>query len=957
MHDKYLKIGFLNVGSLGTKHDDFIASVASHSFDIVAVNETWLRPGEEGRAPTVPGYRLRHTPRPLTVRGGRGGGVGFYLKRGLTVRACSTPTDPRYESIEQMWITLSLNGVKLAIGTAYRPPRSDLDLFLDAITDTISSLTKCDHYVLLGDFNVNMLNTGCQTLKVCEFLNSLSLKQLVDSPTHFTDHSQTLIDLVCTNINNTSVCVEPFGAIHGHSLVICKLNIKRSKYKPHTVAYRPITKIDRDKFDDELAHLDWEVIRNLPNVNDMVEALNRNIVSVFDKHAPVKTCLIKDHSHPWITDTIKFMMHLRNEALAKYRKIRSESKKVYYKQLKSLVSSSLFYEKVAYFKQNINNKINEPKTLWKNLKSTVLPPKPFHDLPSHFRDPDQINSNFLNVPGNPISNVTECTFFESHRFSDTSFSLHPVSTDQVLRYFGQLKSNAGGYDGITLDMITLTFPHTIEVITDIVNKSIVSATFPDIWKIASVRPLPKITNPTELKDLRPISILPCLSKIAEKAICQQLSRYLEENNILPELQSGFRKRRGTSTALLDVTDNILSAQDKGMCTLLVLLDFSRAFDCINIELLLCKLKYYGFDDNAIKWFQSYLYNRQQRVEVRLSNGSTLTSSLTPINRGVPQGSILGPLIFILYCADIINSLKRCRYHIYADDVQVYISFDPREHVNALRDLNEDLNRIAGWAEVNGLVLNPTKTKYMLFGTKSQISALPSTIHVVLMGELVERVTEARNLGLTMDAELRYEAHVAKSVRTCFYRLRILYKIRPYLSEELRVRLVESLVLSNLNYADTVYGPRLLARTERLIQRVQNACARFCFKIPPRSHVTPFINQHSILKMKSRRKLHLACLLFGVIKYQEPSYLYKKLSWIASKRQRPVRQCSQQLSTEPHSTAAFRGSFRYAATKCWNNIPPPIRNIKTLGTFRTHLRKFLIDSQKELGMTISNTSII
>lgn len=957
MPDKYLKVGLLNVGSLGTKHDDFIASVVSHSLDVVAVNETWLRPGEEGRAPTVPGYRLRHTPRPLTVRGGRGGGVGFYLKRGLTVRTCSIPTDPRYESIEQMWITLSLNGIKLAIGTAYRPPRSDLDLFLDAITDTISSLTNCDHYVLLGDFNVNILNTSCQSQKLFEFLNSLNLKQLVNSPTHFTDHSETLIDLVCTNINHTSVCVEPFGAIHGHSLVICKINIKRCKHKPQTVTYRPIKKINREKFDDDLLHMNWEAICDLPHINDMIEQLNRNMITIFDEHAPVKTSLIKDHTYPWITDTIKFMMNLRNEALAKYRTTKSESKKVYYKQLKSLVSSSLFYEKVAYFKQNINNKINDPKTLWKNLKSTVLPPKLFNDLPSHFRDPDQINRNFLNVPGNPISNVTSCTFFESHRFSDASFSLHPVSTDQVLRYFGQLKSNAEGCDGITLDMLSLTLPHTVKVITDIVNKSIVSATFPDIWKVATVRPLPKIANPTELRDLRPISILTCLSKIAEKAVCQQLSQYLEKNQILPEMQSGFRKQRGTSTALLDVTDNILSAQDKGMCTLLVLLDFSRAFDCINIELLLCKLKYYGFDDAAIKWFRSYLSNRQQRVEIRQSNGSSLISSLTPVDRGVPQGSILGPLIFILYCADITHSLKRCRYHIYADDVQVYISFKPSDYINALTDLNDDLNRIACWAEVNGLVLNPIKTKYMLFGTKCQISALPSTINVVLMGESVGRVYEARNLGLTMDAELRYEAHVAKLVRTCFHRLKVLYKIRPYLSEELRIQLVESLVISNLNYADAVYGPRLLARTERLIQRVQNACARFCFKIPPRSHVTPFINQHSILKMKSRRKLHLACLLFGVIKYKEPSYLYNKLSWIASKRDRPVRQCSQQLSTEPHSTAAFRGSFRYAATKCWNNIPPPIRNIKSLGTFRTHLRKFLIDSQKTLGMTITNTSII
>lgn len=262
-----------------------------------------------------------------------------------------------------------------------------------------------------------------------------------------------------------------------------------------------------------------------------------------------------------------------------------------------------------------------------------------------------------------------------------------------------------------------------------------------------------------------------------------------------------------------MTDNILSAQDKGLCTLLVLLDFSRAFDCINIDLFLSKLNYYGFDQNTIHWFQSYLTNRRQRVEIQLSDGSSLVSSLTSVYRGVPQGSILGPIIFILYCADIINSLKRCRYHIYADDVQVYISFKPSDYDIAISDLNDDLDRIACWAEENGLVLNPTKTKYMLFGSKNQISAVPATLSVTLLGESVSRVSEARNLGLNMDAGLRYESHVAESVRTCFYRLKVLYKIRRYLSEELRIQLAESLVLSNLNYADVVIGPRLLARTD------------------------------------------------------------------------------------------------------------------------------------------------
>lgn len=182
-------------------------------------------------------------------------------------------------------------------------------------------------------------------------------------------------------------------------------------------------------------------------------------------------------------------------------------------------------------------------------------------------------------------------------------------------------------------------------------------------------------------------------------------------------------------------------------------------------------------------------------------------------------------------------------------------------------------------------------------------------------------------------------------------------MRPYLSIDLRIQLVESIVLSKLNYADVVIGPRLLSRTQRLVQRVQNACARFCFDVPFKAHVSPFLNKHFILKMKHRRKLHLACLMFGVMKYKSPSYLYEKLSWMSSSRDCGSRQCSKQLVTQRHSSACFRGSFRYAASKCWNNIPPPIRNLLSLHYFKFKLKKFLFDHQKDQESLRCDTSVL
>lgn len=937
--DSNLKIGLYNPGSLGTNHDNIVASFSKHCMDLVAINETWVNSSEDNRAPTIPNYRLRHIPRPSFIAN-RGGGVGFYVKKGIVARKWAHPVTPLHASVEQMWLTTSVKGKKLVVGTAYRPPRLNVDMFFDALTDSVNASPCCDNLILLGDFNIN---DNYKLKKFQTFLECLSLNQVVTMPTHFTDTTESLIDVVCTNLPVKNIIHDAVGRSIGHQLIVCEFKIKRDKIPPSFLIHRPLNNVLIDLFNSDLKKIHWNSIASLEDVNDMVEQFSSSVLILFDLHAPVKTTIIKDRTYPWITFTIKEMMSLRDEALLVYRKTKSESKKIYYKDLKSEVNRALFFEKVAYFNQNINKNINDPKSLWKNLKSTIVPTK-LSALPSHFDSPDAINTNFLNIPGIHYIDMSQLTYYEYHTYSEAVFNINLVNCQQIIKIIKSFKSNAEGPDKINLKMLLMTLPETLEVITSIINTSISTSTFPKAWKSATVRPLPKISEPVVMKDLRPISILPCASKILERAVCSQLTEFLEANALLPEVQSGFRKGRSTATALLDVTDNILGAQDKGLVTVLVLLDFSRAFDAINNTLLLSKLSYYGFSASAVKWFNSYLSDRYQHVKLTNLDGTFSISNEVLIERGVPQGSILGPILFIIYTSDLAHCIKHCKYHIYADDVQIYISFRPEDALAAILSLNEDLARISDWSYRNSLVLNPLKTKYMVIGTKHKLDKLDLPIDISLMGEPIERVYEARNLGLNLDAGLRFEKHVADSIRTCFYKLKVLYNIRPYLSEDLRIQLVESLVLSRLNYLDTVTGPRLLSRTQRLIQRVQNACARFCFKIPYKAHVTPFLNHKSVLKMKARQKLHLSCLLFGVIKHESPGYLYERLTWFS--KTRSLRRCSTQLSTQYHRTTAFRGSFRYAASKCWNNIPPPIRDLQSIHGFKYKLKKFLLDHQKQ-----------
>ena len=936
------KVGLYNAQSLNTCGDDFILAVDSFAPDLLAINESWLREGCDALAPVIPSYKFKMLPRPQDVRGGRGGGLAYYIRKGVKTRTLRHPVSV----VEQWWLKINVNGLKIAVGTAYRPPWQSIDLFLDALTESVTLFGNHDKIVLLGDFNINQTDTRSPAFhKFNSFLQSVNLSQIVNVPTHFTDNSATIIDVVCTDV--AVKCIEAchVSGINGHLMVKVTFHIKKQKFLPKFITYRPIKNITLESFNKELVACNFSAILNLSSVSDTVEAFNQCIVDLFDRFAPLRTSYIKQKPLPWVTDNIRFMINLKDNAFERYRSTNLESHKSYYKSLKSQVQSAIFCEKRAYFNYNINNHCKDPKTLWKNLKGKVLTDYKTEQLPSHFNNPEEINDNFLTIPGTGDDvPVTEIMYFKSHRYGNAVFSLKPVDEIAVGRAILSIDSNAQGFDDISMDMILLTLPHTLPHITAIINRSIVTSTFPFPWKTAVVTPIPKINPPLNLSDLRPISLLPFLSKVLERIVYAHLVDFLEKNNILPYFQSGFRRGVSTSTALLDVVDNVLTAQENGMATILVLLDYSRAFDSLSIPLLLSKLTFYGFDAETLLWFTSYLNERSQMVRIRLRNGDTTCSGKKPVNRGVPQGSILGPILFILYTADIVKSINHSRYHLYADDAQIYVHVDSRNVAPSLDKLNSDLNRIALWSAKNALVLNPNKSKYMVLGSKKQVcNILAQDPSVNILGSQVQFVNQAKNLGIIMDSHLRFEDHIVGIARNCLFRLKVLYKLRRFLSEDVRLNLCESLVLSKLNYGDVVTGPCLLSTSKRLIQRVQNACFRFCYSVPPRTHISPYLNSKSLLNMQSRRNLHFSGLVHTVIKMKFPKYLYDKLEW-ASCTYNSRRAHKPILVTPFHRTRAFEGSFRFQASKCWNDLPPPLQRPLSKLTFKNNLKKVLLEKQ-------------
>jgi hypothetical protein len=375
--------------------------------------------------------------------------------------------------------------------------------FLDALTSTITSFGTHDGLVLLGDFNINTLEPNSSNCKLLtQFLYSVGLNQVVNEPTHYTAHSHSLIDVVCTDLQIDCLHLTQTPDLGGHAMVTAALKIKKNRPTPHWISYRPIKNIIPEQLNVDLNAIDWGCVNGLNCVNSMVEAFTLCIVGLFDLHAPIIRRKIKYPPHPWITDTIRTMMHMRNKYHKKHRKHNTEADRDSYRRMRQIVTAAIESEKRTYFSTHITANINNSKKLWRNLKNTVLlDSKHNTELPPFFNDPHLINSHFLSVPGNDNVTISQLSYFEHHRHSAATFSFKAVDERVVLNTIKRLKSNAQDNDNISLEMLKLTLPQTLVTITAITNQSLDECAFPTYWKLAVVRPLPKRSDPTTVHDL------------------------------------------------------------------------------------------------------------------------------------------------------------------------------------------------------------------------------------------------------------------------------------------------------------------------------------------------------------------------------------------------------------------------------------------------------------------------
>jgi len=531
---------------------------------------------------------------------------------------------------------------------------------------------------------------------------------------------------------------------------------------------------------------------------------------------------------------------------------------------------------------------------------------------------------------------TRCQLHVQPPSTPASFlQFRPVTEDEVTRAIMSSPNKYCELDPVPTSLLKQCSSILAPPITNIINLSLTSGIFPDQFKHSVIKPLLKkpSLDKESLLNYRPVSNLPFLSKLTERLVKSQLMEHLTNNSLLNSHQSAYLKFHSTETVLLSLHDHLVQSISHQKITGLCLLDLSAAFDTIDHTILVDRLSsWFGLGGSALAWISSYLSFRTFAVSVK-----NQVSSPFPVSYGVPQGSVLGPLLFILYTTPLSHIIQSnsMDHHLYADDTQLYISFKPVCFQEATCALSATFRAISDWMSTNLLALNPSKTEFLLIGTPQQRAKLTDSSLQLTPDTCLSSAPSAPNLGFVFDEHLTYHDQISAVSKTCFYHIRDLRRIRPFLDHSTAAVIATSLVHSKLDYCNSLYLNLPKSELNRL-QRIQNTLARVVANTRRRDHITPTLQSLHWLKVQERINYKVVSLTYNVLQTSHPSYLSRLLTLQPARSTRS----SQFITLYPPSVTSNRAilnrSFSYSAPRLWNSLPTYLRTPKTVDTPCTNL---------------------
>ena len=780
---KNICLSYLNVNSIRNKVDDLFNLVGAY-IDILAVGETKLDASFPDAQFCKPNFR-----KPFRLdKSQHQWGLMVYVRNNIP--CCELSRHDLPNEIQLIPLEITLGKQRYVILAIYRPPSTNLSYFLNSLNDIVDKYyMSYDRIIILGDFNCEPTEKTME-----EFLQNCELKNLIKNKTCFKAKEGTCIDLILTNCKSSFLKCNTIetGISDHHHLIYGILKAKSVKIPPKEIVYRCYKRFDVETFNTDL-----KTQLNLLSIKEY-GIFQDTLLKVLDTHAPLKKKLIRGNSKPHITKELRKQIMKRSRLKGISNKTCAHRDVIAYKQQRNLVVKLNREQKQLYF-----NRINttDPKcSLWKICKPFMgkgtVEDKVFLNVNGSIISDDQkVADIFIDYYSNITNDLnisqwepcmSDCNVetddpienaINKHSSHPSILKINEICKDKpkfnfkkvslldirsyIMKLNKRKKSSGNIPTRILQDTVDITAPYIKQFTDDMINTSI----FPSSLKCADIRPIYKKGSVTEVKNYRPISLLPSASKVFERLLYDQIDSHFAD--IFSPILCGFRKGHSTQHALLNLLMKWQRSLDSRGVIAAVLMDLSKAYDCLSHELVISKLAAYGFSRASLKLIYSFLKNRKQRVKV----GNKLSMWLA-ILLGIPQGSILGPIIFNIFINDLFLFLLETDVCNFADDNTLSACGETAEDV--LNRVKADLARAIDWFKCNGLVANPEKFQFIMLGKNTQ------EFESIMVSDIVIKTSKSvKLLGVEIDKELNFDAQTL--CITANNRTNALLRIRPYVT--------------------------------------------------------------------------------------------------------------------------------------------------------------------------------
>ena len=921
--DLPLRVLIINCQSIKTpgKKGSLENMVTTSNANIVIGNESWLDGSINSNEVFPEGFKAYRKD-----RNKNGGGVFILASHNLESREMELPEGI---NAEMLWIHVKIKGAKdLYIGSFYRPPSKTEPTYLEEIRTVMREIPATAHIWLAGDFNLGDVDWNHSTPKpqasnptqcnqILEIASEFFLEQVVSLPTRVTEYTSAILDLFFTNnatlVNKCNV----IPGIGDHEAVFVETSLRPMIQKKTPRKVNIYRKANFEAMKEGMNSKYEEFRRTAPetDINSLWQKFVNILKEEMQQHIPTKMISGKKNTKPWITRHIK-SLHRRLRKLyerqkkskcprdrQKYVEARSETQKLerqeYWKHIEGILDDN----------KDEENEIRptKHKKFWKYvkaLKKDTCGVAPLKDNGRTYSDPidkanilnRQYESVFTRENTRNIPNVT----------GRPSPPMPKIDIDNagVCKLLRQLNpQKASGPDLLSSRILKDLSTECAPFLTLIFRRCLETGEIPDIWKTATVTAIFKKGERYKASNYRPVSLTCICCKTFEHILVSMIMKHLEKHKILTDTQHGFRARRSCETQLLTLVDELAKGLDKRKQLDLAVLDFSKAFDRVPHERLLRKLDHYGIRGKTLSCIRSFLSGRSQRVVV---DGAT--SEAVPVVSGVPQGSVLGPILFLLF----INDLPKCvksKVRLFADDCIVYRQID---NVSDAKLLQEDLKHLAAWEKKWGMDFHPEKCSVLRVNRKR--TSINYTYY--LKGHALKLDDRTKYLGIELSNDLQWNHHIDKIVKKGNSTLGFLRRNLRTNKEELKCTAYKSLVRPHLEYCMTVWNPHQKTQIDK-IEMVQRRAARY---ITGRYHNTSSVNDmigHLKLETLEERRTKAQLLMVYKIIYDHVDIPSKDYYTITKSRTRAKHDKKIRLILA--STDIYKYSFFPRCINMWNNL--------------------------------------